>query len=288
MKKNQQRFIAGSMILALGMVSLVPATAHASTYSAKRSHSVRLVWRRSMKKHSYHGTKGYLYSKHLGRRYKALKAYPHTTWKTMGHEKLRIKKNGEYRIYYHVKSANGKHSGWVWRGHLKKGRATQVIYNMKISDKDSYLEENDLNPTPSAAKINQAFIKIVNAARLAKGVSPLQNNEIIQTQVSDQRIKQIPTNFTHYDTDGVAYQTALFKAVGLQNASHGEVMDTRNWAQSDTATAKMIAYDFQHDGNDGAHWEVITSGTYVYYGLATVNKNGKLYTVMNLMSEPND
>ncbi|WP_225353287.1 hypothetical protein [Secundilactobacillus paracollinoides] len=98
----------------------VPAPS-TSSYSASRSNSVKLVWRASMKKHAYHTTAGARYSKHLGIRYDYNKNLPNVTWYTNQHEKLYRKSKGDYIIYYHVNTADGKHGGWIWRGYLKAG-----------------------------------------------------------------------------------------------------------------------------------------------------------------------
>lgn len=89
-------------------------------YSASRSKSVKLVWRNSMGRHAYKTTDGARYSKHLGYRYGFNSDMPDVTWYTDAHEKLYKKATGKYYIYYHVKSADGQHGGWVWRGYLNK------------------------------------------------------------------------------------------------------------------------------------------------------------------------
>ncbi|WP_203648841.1 GH25 family lysozyme [Secundilactobacillus yichangensis] len=105
----------------------VPAPAPASTssstsnYSAARSNSVSLVWRASMHRHAYWTLSGARYSKHLGIKYADMKNLPHTTWYTDGHEKLYRKASHNSAIYYHVRSGNGKHAGWIWRGYLHAG-----------------------------------------------------------------------------------------------------------------------------------------------------------------------
>ncbi|MFC6253523.1 GH25 family lysozyme [Secundilactobacillus hailunensis] len=92
-----------------------------SSYSAARSNSVKLIWRASMKRHAYWTLSGARYSKHLGIKYANMKNLPHTTWYTDGHEKLYRKSSHSYAIYYHVRSGNGQHSGWIWRGYLHAG-----------------------------------------------------------------------------------------------------------------------------------------------------------------------
>lgn len=89
-------------------------------YSASRSNSVKLIWRRNMGRHAYKTTDGARYSKHLGMRYGYNSDMPDVTWYTDAHEKLYMKNSGHYAIYYHVKSADGQHGGWIWRGYLNK------------------------------------------------------------------------------------------------------------------------------------------------------------------------
>ncbi|MFC6275020.1 hypothetical protein ACFQET_05770 [Levilactobacillus tangyuanensis] len=117
--------VAGAGVLG---VSSVTASAN-SQYSAKRSKSVRLVWRKSMKRHAFQATTGARYSKHLGIRYSNNDVTPTVTWYTDAHEKLYKKNKGHNAIYYHVKSADGTLQGWIWRGYLKtpKKAATPTV-----------------------------------------------------------------------------------------------------------------------------------------------------------------
>ncbi|WP_225419766.1 hypothetical protein [Levilactobacillus cerevisiae] len=95
----------------------------ASNYSARRANSVRLVWRHSMGRHAYHTVKGARYSKHLGVKYSTNDDLPDVTWYTDAHEKLYNKAKRTSAIYYHVKSGDGQHGGWIWRGYLTAGGA---------------------------------------------------------------------------------------------------------------------------------------------------------------------
>ncbi len=92
-----------------------------SSYSAARSNSMRLIWREPMNWHPYYAVKGARYSKHLGIRYGNNSDLPNVTWATIEHEKLQVKQSGKTLIYYHVKSLDGKYSGWIWRGYLIPG-----------------------------------------------------------------------------------------------------------------------------------------------------------------------
>lgn len=136
MKRSKKPLISSLLVawLVSGGLLTTTTTANASSYSAKRSNSVRLVWRKSMKKHIKYGTKGSLYSKHLGYRYASMEDYPTMNWKTVGHEKLVVKKTGKSRIYYHIVSLEGKVQGWVWRGYLKSGYTPVTSVRNKVID----------------------------------------------------------------------------------------------------------------------------------------------------------
>jgi len=113
----QMAAILGVGVSALGLAG-VTASAN-SQYSARRSSSVRLVWRKSMKRHAFIATQGARYSKHLGIRFSNNDVTPTVTWYTDAHEKLYKKYKGHNAIYYHVKSSDGTLQGWIWRGYLE-------------------------------------------------------------------------------------------------------------------------------------------------------------------------
>jgi len=117
-----------SLLLGLTIVSTSAwgTTALASNYSAKRANSVRLAWRHRMGRHAYHTTQGARYSKHLGVKYSNNDDLPDVTWYTDAHEKLYNKAKRTSAIYYHVKSEDGQHGGWIWRGYLKAGQTSAV------------------------------------------------------------------------------------------------------------------------------------------------------------------
>ncbi|KRK48695.1 lysozyme [Secundilactobacillus kimchicus] len=101
------------------MVKLPAPKQVGSQYSKSRLYSVKLVWRGNMGHHTYTTTKGARYSAHLGTRYGYNSDLPDVTWVTDKHEKLYRKATHDYIIYYHVKSTDGQHGGWIWRGYLK-------------------------------------------------------------------------------------------------------------------------------------------------------------------------
>ncbi|HIW72258.1 MAG TPA: hypothetical protein H9875_06475 [Candidatus Levilactobacillus faecigallinarum] len=110
----------------LGMGGNVTASAASGTYSVRRSNSVRLVWRKTMRQHAYTTTTGVRYSKHLGMRYSNAALGANTVWVTDGHEKLYNKVKGTAAIYYHVTTSDGTANGWIWRGYLTAQTTTAV------------------------------------------------------------------------------------------------------------------------------------------------------------------
>ncbi|WP_061776423.1 hypothetical protein [Levilactobacillus senmaizukei] len=135
--------VAGAGVLG---VSSVTASAN-SQYSAKRSKSVRLVWRKSMKRHAMRATKGARYSRHLAIRYSNNDVTPTVTWYTDAHEKLYKKNKGHNAIYYHVKSADGTLQGWIWRGYLKKVSKKTTTPKVVDTSADSGKTVNDIAMT---------------------------------------------------------------------------------------------------------------------------------------------
>ena len=113
----------------LGVVAALLGTSGISAaasrqYSAYRSNGVKLIWRSNMKAQTYTTAKGTLYSKHLGYRNTYGSQLTQQTVITDKHEKLYRKAKGNSAIYYHVTSADGQLSGWIWRGYLTKSTAT--------------------------------------------------------------------------------------------------------------------------------------------------------------------
>lgn len=135
MKKIVQALVvlvAGAAVLG---VSSTTASAN-SQYSAKRSNSVRLIWRKSMGRHAFKATTGARYSRHLAVRYGNNAATSNVTWYTDAHEKFYKKAQGHNAIYYHVKSADGTLQGWIWRGYLKAIKNKNVVTVTNAADTD--------------------------------------------------------------------------------------------------------------------------------------------------------
>lgn len=236
MLKNTVKGIMVSGLVLGGMIAgatvTQPTQANASvrpTYSAKRNNSVKLVWRKSMKRHAFHTTKGALYSKHLGYKYANMSAYPKTTWYTIGHEKLHNKAKGTNPVYYQVVSKNGKHKGWVYRGYLKKGAyksstaksdgyyknlADQLTADArkkvasgntgtktKTNTKTNNSGSKTPTKTPSVPKMSEAqynsevasaFLSQLNIERTKRGLAPAVMTEGSETQqIAEGRIPQL-------------------------------------------------------------------------------------------------
>lgn len=93
-----KRVMQGILTVGVGLVlmGLTQTQALASQqYSAQRSNSVQLVWRRSMGRHALVATTGARYSEHLGIRYGYNAATRHTVWYTNAHEELYDKVSGQ-------------------------------------------------------------------------------------------------------------------------------------------------------------------------------------------------
>lgn len=151
--------------MAVAMVGLVSTgmtvTASAKAqYSAQRSNSIRLIWRRSMGRHAVHATgEGARYSKHLGYRYGDLSTLTKLTFYTDAHEKVQVKATGKYRIYYHVKSSDGLFAAWVWRGYLQDGVAATLGQTGTVKPVTGKLNLNSAQSTAQFDKDVVAYIQ---------------------------------------------------------------------------------------------------------------------------------
>jgi hypothetical protein len=111
---------AAACLVGLGTVFTFQANVNAaSQYSAKRSHEVKLIWRKAMGKHAFTAPTGARFSKHLGTRYGYNTETADVTWYTDAHEKLYLKNLHMYSIYYHVANSDQSLQGWIWKGYMK-------------------------------------------------------------------------------------------------------------------------------------------------------------------------
>lgn len=161
-------------IVGLSTWGIFTTTASAnSQYSAARSNSVKLVWRRSMGRHALIAAQGARYSKHLGVRYSNNYATASVTWYTDAHEKLYNYRKRTSAIYYHVKSTDGALQGWIWRGYLKTPtvttKPTTPVKKTTTSNTSSETQSGELWYAKTSAQYAKA-IQTESAYKLANAV----------------------------------------------------------------------------------------------------------------------
>lgn len=209
--KHFKPILAALVVAIMGSVSVYGAKlAQASSYSASREQSVSLVWRKSMGKHYFRAEQGGLYSRHLGTKYLDIKSKPNETWYTVAHEKLRVKSTGKTRIYYNVKSVDGKYNGWIWRGYLTATKYAKL--DPQYIPQDQYTE------------LRTQLLAAINAKR-----AKVNDQKLIMTKglfnVSKQRVAEVAAQgeagetLTHTRTDGSS--AAGYWAKKLNVNTHG-------------------------------------------------------------------
>jgi len=316
--KSKKLMVHGLLVAGLltGGLMATTTTANASSYSSKRNNSVKLVWRKSMHKHAMHGTKGYLYSKHLGRRYKSLKSYPKTTWYTSKHEKLVVKKDGHSKIYYYVTSGNKKHSGWIWRGYLKSGKNPKAVttsnkssdYYTNLANKlnKKYANANDDKPDgkttsktsstkmPANSKQTESFdanevqsdiLTLLNQERVKRGVAPVTLATSVES-ASQTRSTQLLSDFNHVDaTTNDTYIHGLLHAMKIY-VPVSEVAGITNVDDTNMETAKEIIHEYFYDDAD-SNWEhrgLLSWDNAKKVGIGVTKSGNKVYDVINIYS----
>jgi len=225
-----KKIVQAMLILGVGagIVGVTSTTASAnSQYSAKRSKSVRLVWRKSMKRHAMTATTGARYSKHLGIRYSNNDVTPTVTWYTDAHEKLYKKNKGHNAIYYHVKSADGTLQGWIWRGYLKP-----------VSTKKNALAAVNAQPDPK----NPDWVSLKDETPVDKEILSLFPGTIEDKTLDAQAGSVVYTNDGEETPATPAGQTFIY----LSNSS--ALMDTKNYDKLLTAAGYPAAKRAQYRG----------------------------------------
>ncbi len=131
-------------LASIGMLFTYQSTAFAtSQYSAKRSHEVKLIWRKSMGRHAFLAPTGARFSKHLGTRYGYNTETADVTWYTDAHEKLYLKNLNMYSIYYHVTNADQSLQGWIWKGYMKPAPVAADGASTSSNDNSSNTTNSD-------------------------------------------------------------------------------------------------------------------------------------------------
>jgi len=298
MNRSKKLMFHGLLISGLltGGLLATATTANASSYSSKRNNSVKLVWRHPMNKATYKAksTKGYLYSKHLGRKYKSLKSYPKTKWVVNGHEKLTVKKTNKSKIYYHVKSTNGKHQGWVWRGYLKKvvtknsTKTTSKKTTTTTTNKNEGQFIDDSSNTSSkkeafnASAVNQELLVLINKERENYGRKLLDSPVSLNT-IAGIRSKQIVTNYNHTDASGniISWELAKQYLKGVTSVSENISITDQGNTNKKTAEIIMDNYFNNDQASNGAHRGEILSEINNHVGLGVYEKDGQVYNAMD-------
>jgi len=263
------KWIQGVIVIGVsaGMLGAMSVSASAnSQYSAARSNSVRLVWRKSMKQHAYTATQGARYSKHLGVRYSNNDVTPTVTWYTDAHEKLYKKYQGHAAIYYHVKSADGTLQGWIWRGYLKKVNATKSV-----------------TPNATTTATGKTTSKTIDYDALAKtailnmggGAKP----DPQTMQMAKSILNKILTSHVHFLTQAEAYPDNS-AAVNDNDVVLGDVTaDNLN-----TASEKYMFNLLKSYGIDGAGYGAKKADS-SFFMLNDLNANDTLHTYFDPSSD---
>lgn len=114
MKKNIKLALAGLAAVSLFSVA-VPATTHAATYHwiKTKQYSPTVPY------HEKSTASAYVWNAYHTQVKYNLARFPRTTW----YKSMAVKMRAGYhsRIYYQVRSGNGRHTGYIWRGYLTPG-----------------------------------------------------------------------------------------------------------------------------------------------------------------------
>ena len=230
-----KKVIQALMVLGVGAGVLGAASVTASAnsqYSAARSKSVRLVWRKSMKRHALMATTGARYSKHLGIRYSNNDVTPTVVWYTDAHEKLYEKNKGVNAIYYHVKSGDGTLQGWIWRGYLTSATAKKPA---------SSTVTTQTNPADPAENL-----PIANENTLIQEILSLFPGTTVDQKLSNQAGSVV------YTDDGEQSPTVPAGETYIHLSNSSTTMDTQNYqnllAQAGYPAAKRAQYRGWHIG----------------------------------------
>lgn len=244
MKKIVNGILISGVILGIGWGR--PIVGQASNYSASRANSVRLVWRHHMGRHAYHTVKGARYSKHLGVKYASNDDLPEMTWYTDAHEKLYNKAKRTSAIYYHVKSDDGQHGGWIWRGYLTAGvvkRSTESSGSSTLNSDENLAEQmiqrlgHGAHPDPQSMDKANSVLKL----SLNGQYKFLSNQELFPTSVSAQSKTENYTIVRNFNVKKIANHMANRNEIAFYNllSSSKISMDDRSFTGGYYIQSKM-------------------------------------------------
>lgn len=236
MKKIAKSVLA--LIAGVGVLGFSNVVASAnSQYSAARSNSVKLVWRKSMGRHALTATQGARYSKHLGIRYSNNDVTESVTWYTDAHEKLYRKAKGNSAIYYHVQSADGTLQGWIWRGYLKEATKTSTSSNAESTNTN---QSSQQTPTVNDPHAVQAIEGLGHGAKpdpqlmvAAKGfLKDMLSNAQMKSKLASGTFA-IGGTYGKRITGGTSADQTLYKNSLINNSISTEIGDGPDKAESD-------------------------------------------------------
>ncbi|WP_143462002.1 hypothetical protein [Levilactobacillus enshiensis] len=226
--------IGGIILGSLGWSEMTAsATFIQPEYSARRSNLFRLVWRKPMGSYSYTFETGGMYSKHIGTLYTWSVEADTNIFYTDAHEELYKKDIKKNVIYYHVKTADGKYSGWIWRKNLKpiKAPTIAVARNLTVDDMDWSLALRYDDVTTDEVQMMKLFPKtIYNNDTMQVGQQLLDSRNNLDLKKSDAKTlaaegqyltsEQVPfsafkvISFVAKDPENVASVDAALTAAG--------------------------------------------------------------------------
>lgn len=212
-----------------------------------------------------------------------------------GYYAAHVTRNGKKMIYYKFKTSSGS-TGWVWRGWLKA-----TSNNETTSTTVNGTSNSEKTQSVSSFMLNQseyvnAFLSELNQERKQRGLSALTLDSTL-TQIATNRSREISTNFTHYDTNGVMFASEYAKSFGLSYSTLGEVI-TQNYPTAPTlrtngetwgedydetstkatlsnnptsaelAHSDLMTYLYDDASSDWGHRDILLSTKYTKVGIA--------------------
>ena len=193
--------------------------------------------------------------------------------------------NGKKSVYYKFKTDSG-HTGWVWRGWLKK-----VSYKAPTNSGSTTVKtsgnRNTNNDDTSFKFSNQAyvneFVAKVNQERAQRGLQPLTLDTQL-TRIADKRAHDITQNFTHYDTDGKSIFAKYAQQLNITTA-HSEIIaySMPSTINVDKPTSKDAADNdvteyIDYDGtSDWGHRDILLNPDYNIIGVSATYIHEDVY-----------
>lgn len=218
------------------LIAIVAATAGVAGVMAttgspvNASASTKFRYYKNIKNHTYKVTnkKAIIYSNGKIKHKTGAKLGEYGKYVT-GYYASHVTVNGHKRVYYKFKTGSN-HTGWVWRGYLKKVSNKSLkttTWTYKPYAGSNWNDESDFARlskgkkfTMNLSEYRKGFLDTVNAERAKRGISAL-NKDAGLNNVAQKRSVEILTNPTHYTQDGKIAFVVDTKAAGIDYA-HAE------------------------------------------------------------------